>query len=63
MTAEYKTMKDSNRKLKEAVDQLNRKIKDIEEKGEVANVLTIGEKVISSTAEEIDLASEGITDE
>jgi hypothetical protein len=35
-------MKESNRKLKEAVEQLTRKIKDIEEKGDVVSVITIG---------------------
>lgn len=39
---EHKSMKDSNRKLKEAVDQLNKKIKEMEHAGTVSTVITIG---------------------
>ena len=62
MASDFKTLKDSNRKLKEAVAELNKKIKEMETNGVSCSVITLGERVIANTGEELDLAGEGITD-
>lgn len=63
MAAELKAAKDSNKKLKESMEELAKRLKATEEEGVVSGrTVTIGERVIDSSVEELDLASESITD-
>lgn len=64
MAAELKTAKDSNKKLKDSMEELARRLRETEEAGgtPLSKTITIGERVIDGAQEELDLANESITD-
>ena len=64
MAAELKTAKQSNKKLKESMEELTKRLKQTEESGPLlARTITIGQRVIDNTMDELDLAGESVTDE
>lgn len=63
ITSEFQGLKESNRKLKATVSDLNETIEQMAVTGSPSSVITIGEKVIPNNTDEVDLAGEGVTDE